>query len=40
MIESIVAVFEWIAFTIDMFGLTLLVGRGAHSAGTVGTLRC
>lgn len=25
MMESIVSVFEWIALTIDMFGLTLLV---------------
>lgn len=38
MIENIVSVFEWIAFSIDMFGLTLLVlgfARGAF--GWVGT---
>ena len=38
MIESIVSVFDWIAFTIEMFGLTLLVlgfARGAF--GWIGT---
>ena len=38
MIESIVSVFEWIAFTIDMFGLTLLVFGFARGAfGWIGT---
>ena len=25
MIENLIAVFEWISFTIDMFGITLLI---------------
>ncbi len=38
MIESIVSVFEWIALTIDMFGLTLLVfGFARGEFGSIGT---
>ena len=38
MIESIVSVFEWIAFTIDLFGITLLIlGFGRGAVGWIGT---